>query len=498
MTEPRRTVRKSKTKIINIHRTEIRLYPDQSRVVLRPLHYTSREEYEKILDRALSLKETEVKKVIDRVLAEYSSRHRNLNERLLAKFRYAERYLPPVSRISVSRKLLIGSYLAFEYSAESAALFNPSIIAHPDQSGLPEGSMRFLMSLRSTGEGHISSIAFRSGVIDRHNSIIVDAPSRFLSEPELVENPTYNKELFERKLSEMGLVNDWSKNILSGLAENFELIELKRLFREMFGEDALIQTIEDHPVARGIWLLAKSNYEIRFPVEQELSERIIFPVIPIQSNGIEDVRLVAHRDEGGQTVYYATYTAYDGRNVLPQLFVTEDFCHFKFVTLNGPGVQNKGMALFPRKINGHFAMLSRQDGENIFLMYSDNVHFWNESRMVLSPAYPWEFTKMGNCGSPIETPEGWLVLSHGVGPMRRYCLGAFLLDRDDPSKVIGRLREPLMCPEGIEREGYVPNVLYTCGALLRGKQLILPYGMSDRVTGFAIIPLKEIMASMQL
>jgi predicted GH43/DUF377 family glycosyl hydrolase len=245
-----------------------------------------------------------------------------------------------------------------------------------------------------------------------------------------------------------------------------------------------------------MWHLAKSNYEINFPEDVELSERIIFPVIATQSNGIEDVRLTVHRDEDGKTVYYGTYTAYDGRNVLPQLFVTEDFRHFKFVTLNGPGIQNKGMALFPRKINGQFAMLSRQDGENIFLMYSDNVHFWYEAQILLQSTYPWELLKLGNCGSPIETEAGWLVLSHGVGPMRQYCLGAFLLDRDDPSQVIGRLREPLMCPEGFEREGYVPNVLYTCGALLRTDQIILPYGMSDRVTGFAMISLKEILAAM--
>lgn len=486
-----------KAKTINIRRTEIRLYPDQSRVVLRPLHFSSHEAYRKVIDRALTLKEREVEKVAAQVLTEFSSRYRNLGERLLGRFREVERYLPAGARCSEARKILIGSYFVFEYSAESAGLFNPSIISHPDQSGLPEGSMRFLLSLRSTGEGHISSIAFRSGVIDRHNSIFIDMPSRYLSEPELVENPIYDKELFERKLSEMGLVNEWSKSVTGGLAENFTLTELKCRLREKLEAAASRRTIEDDPVARGIWLLAKSNYEIRFPAKMDLSEKIIFPVIPIQSNGIEDVRLVAHTDENGGTSYYATYTAYDGRNVLPQLFVTEDFCHFKFVTLNGPGVQNKGMALFPRKIDGHFAMLSRQDGENIYLMYSDNVHFWNEAKPVLSPAYPWEFVKMGNCGSPIETPEGWLVLSHGVGPIRRYCLGAFLLDRDDPSKVLGRMREPLMYPEGIEREGYVPNVLYTCGAILRGQQLILPYGMSDRITGFAVIPIRDIMAAIR-
>ncbi|MEK7745855.1 MAG: glycoside hydrolase family 130 protein, partial [Elusimicrobiota bacterium] len=398
--------------------------------------------------------------------------------------------------ISEARKLLIGSYFMFEYSAESAALFNPSILPHPDQSGLPKGSLRFLLSLRSTGEGHVSSISFRSGVINAHNGISIDPPSRFLTEPELIENSTYHKALFGRKLAEMGLAGEWAERVMGRLGDFFNLKELKHALMEVLQETAPGRNIGDHNTAKGLWLLARSNYDIRFPPDQELSERIIFPVTPIQSNGLEDVRLTAHRDEAGKTVYYATYTAYDGRNVLPQLFETEDFRHFKFATLNGPGVRNKGMALFPRKINGLFAMLSRQDGENIFLMYSDNVHFWNESRLILSPARPWEFLKMGNCGSPLETEAGWLVLSHGVGPMRKYCLGAFLLDRDDPSKVIGRLRRPLLSPEGTEREGYVPNVLYTCGALLRGAQLILPYGMSDRVTGFAVVPIDDILAAM--
>lgn len=470
--------------------------PDQGRVVLRPLGFASDEEYVKIIRRALALAEGDVQRVLDQVLEEFSSRHRWLIKRLLARFHSLERFLPPGGDISEARKLLIGSYFMFEYSAESAALFNPSILPHPDQSELPEGSLRFLLSLRSTGEGHVSSISFRSGVIDAHNSISVDPASRFLTEPELIENPTYHKALFGRKAAEMGLAGEWTQRVMGRLGDFFTLKELKHGLGEVLQETAPGQKIGDDNTAKGLWLLAQSNYDIRFAPDQELSERIIFPVTSIQSNGLEDVRLTAHRDEGGKTVYYATYTAYDGRNVLPQLFETEDFRHFKFSTLNGPGVQNKGMALFPRKIKGLFAMLSRQDGENVFLMYSDNVHFWNESRLILSPAHPWEFAKTGNCGSPIETEAGWLVLSHGVGPMRKYCLGAFLLDRDDPSKVIGRLQKPLMSPEGTEREGYVPNVLYTCGALVRDNQLILPYGISDRATGFAVISLDEIMAAM--
>ncbi|OGV63039.1 MAG: glycosidase [Lentisphaerae bacterium RIFOXYA12_FULL_48_11] len=481
---------------MNIHRTEIRLSPDQSRIVLRPLGFNSDVDYTKIISRVMALEDGEVQDVLDEVLATFAARHRGLTERLSARFCQVERFLPPGSNVSESRKILIGAYFMFEYSAESAALFNPSIIPHPDQSGLSKGALRFLLSLRSTGEGHVSSIAFRSGIIDVHNSIFLDQPSRFLAEPEIIENPSYQKDLFQRKLAEMGLSCESTDRMLGPLSNPFTLTELKELLKRTLNGTAPDLSIESDPTAHGIWLMAKSNYEVQFRSDQELSERIIFPAIPIQSNGIEDVRLVAHQDENGGIVYYATYTAYDGRNVLPQLIETQDFLHFKFATLNGPGVQNKGMALFPRRIDGRFAMLSRQDGENIFLMNSDNVHFWYEAKLILSPAHPWEFVKMGNCGSPIETKEGWLVLSHGVGPMRRYCLGAFLLDRADPSVVLGRLQEPLMFPEGIEREGYVPNVLYTCGALLRGDQLILPYGMSDRVTGFARISLREIIAAM--
>lgn len=481
---------------VDIRRTDIRLSPDQRRVVLRPLGFASHEEYAKIIRRVLALPEKEVRRLLDAVLEEFSSRHRRVEARLSERFRHLEHLLPAGRGVSKARKLLIGSYFLFEYSAESAALFNPSILAHPDQTGLAKGSLRFLLSLRSTGEGHVSSISFRSGVIDARGGIAVDPASRFLAEPELIENPTYHKAIFVRKVSEMGLAGERVERVMGRLGDFFSLEELKRALQAVLREGVPGRNIRDDDTAQGLWLLAQSNYEIRFPAGQELSERIIFPVTPTQSNGLEDVRLTAHIDDAGKTVYYATYTAYDGRSVLPQLFETEDFRRFKFATLNGPGVQNKGMALFPRKIGGRFAMLSRQDGENIFLMYSDNVHFWNESRRILAPAHPWEFVKMGNCGSPIETEAGWLVLSHGVGPMRKYCLGAFLLDREDPSRVIGRLGRPLMSPEGAERDGYVPNVLYTCGALLRGDRLILPYGMSDRSTGFAVISIEKIIGAM--
>ncbi len=249
-------------------------------------------------------------------------------------------------------------------------------------------------------------------------------------------------------------------------------------------------------VAKGILLLAQSNYEVQFASESRVSERVIFPTSPSQSNGIEDARFVLFRNEDGTQHYYATYTAFDGKLILPQLLETPDFLHFRFITLNGPAVQNKGMALFPRKLNGSYAMISRQDNENIYLMYSDNIHFWYDAELVLKPTFPWEFVQLGNCGSPMEIDEGWLVLSHGVGPMRKYCIGAFLLDLQDPTKVIGRLREPLLKPTETEREGYVPNVVYSCGALIHNGELVLPYAMSDYATNFATVSVKDLLAAM--
>jgi predicted GH43/DUF377 family glycosyl hydrolase len=254
---------------------------------------------------------------------------------------------------------------------------------------------------------------------------------------------------------------------------------------------------ETEGAARKILALAQSNYEVHFPPDSRLSERVLFPVTPSQSNGIEDARFVLFQDDDGSRTYYATYTAYDGKFVLPQFIETPDFLHFKFITLNGRAVQNKGMALFPRKINGRYAMLGRQDQENLYLMFSDDLHFWNTAQPLLQPAFPWEFIQLGNCGSPIETEAGWLVLSHGVGAMRKYCIGAFLLDRHDPAKVIGRLREPLIKPDENEREGYVPNVVYSCGSLVFERQLIVPYAMSDYATTFATLPLDEVLAAME-
>ena len=403
----------------------------------------------------------------------------------------------PDGEISEPRRLLIGSYFLAEYSLESAALFNPSIVPHPDQTGLPTGALRFILSLRATGEGHVSSITFRTGIIHRDQRIEVLPASGFLTEPRQIPNPRYEKGLFARKLSELGLTGESTRRVMNKLGDSFALEDLRAALQaEQFRlPDGMTQ--EDQNAAQGIWMLARSNYEVQFQAEQQLSERIIFPATPSQRNGIEDARFVRFQNDDGSFTYYATFTAFDGRLIVPELVETSDFLNFRFITLNGPAAENKGMALFPRKIGGHYAMLSRQDNENIYLMFSDNVHFWNEHRVILKPAFPWELVQLGNCGSPIETGAGWLVLSHGVGPMRKYCIGAFLLDRDDPAKVVGRLREPLLQPNQSEREGYVPNVVYTCGALVHDGELIIPYGLADHATGFATVPLAEVLAAME-
>jgi predicted GH43/DUF377 family glycosyl hydrolase len=400
--------------------------------------------------------------------------------------------------LSEERRLLIGSYFLAEYSLESAALFNPSIVPHPDQTDLPAGAVRFILSLRATGEGHISSITFRTGIIHPDLRIEVLPPTGFLTEPRQIPNPVYEKALFGRKLSELGLAGEFTRRLMHKLGDHFALDELRaELQAEQFlSPDGMTQ--QDQAASQGIWMLARSNYEVQFQPEQQLCERIIFPATPSQRNGIEDARFVCFQNEDGTPTYYATFTAYDGRVVVPELVETSDFLLFRFRTLNGPAAENKGMALFPRKIGGLYAMLSRQDNENIYLMFSDNIHFWNERSVLLKPAFPWELVQLGNCGSPIETDAGWLVLSHGVGPMRQYSIGAFLLDRDDPSKVIGRLREPLLRANEDEREGYVPNVVYTCGAMLRNGHLIIPYGLADHATGFATVPLADVLAAMEL
>jgi len=481
---------------VNVKRTATILKPDKSRVLLRSFSPGDPQRVRRIVARIMSLPEDRVAALLDDVCAEFSKRHQQIRKLFLERFEQVRELLLTDEKLSEPRQLLIGSYFLAEYSLESAALFNPSIVPHPDQTDLSPGALRFILSLRATGEGHISSITFRTGVIHPDQRIEVLTPAGFLTEPRQITK-LYDKVLFWRKLIELGLTSEFTRRVMHNLGELFALEELRAsLQAEQFRMPAGMVP-KDQIAAQGIWMLARSNYEVQFEPGQQLSERIIFPATPSQRNGIEDARFVHFQNDDGTHVYYATFTAFDGKVIVPELVETSDFLLFRFITLNGPAAENKGMAIFPRKISGLYAMLSRQDNENIYLMFSDNVHFWNERAVLLKPTFPWELVQMGNCGSPIETDAGWLVLSHGVGPMRKYCIGAFLLDRDDPAKVIGRLREPLLEPSQTEREGYVPNVVYTCGALLHQGQLIIPYGLADHATGFATVPLNEVLAAMQ-
>jgi predicted GH43/DUF377 family glycosyl hydrolase len=480
---------------MDVTRIGITLKPTNSRVVIRPFEVADEHRIEKIIARASSLTEREVECLLEKVMREFRDRHQRTREFFLHRFEQVRKHALTDQPLSESRRLLIGSYFTQEYALESAALFNPSMVWHPDQSGLAEGSRRFILSLRATGEGHISSITFRSGVIDAKNQIRMDDPTRFVAAPDLVLNALYDKALFYRKLAELGINGPLTDQVMAALGEHFTLEDLERTLGNVMKHNRTRQR-EFEPSAHTMLVLAKANYEIRFASELNVSERIIFPSSPTETNGIEDARFVRFTHDDGRVYYYATYTAYDGRVTLPQMLETEDFLHFKVSTLNGPEVRNKGFAFFPRMVNGQYAMLSRQDNENIYLMYSDSPHFWYSKELLAKPTYSWEFVQLGNCGSPIETEAGWLVLTHGVGPMRQYALGAFLLDRNNPARVLGRLETPLLEPNANEREGYVPNVVYSCGALTHGRELIIPYAMSDYASTFATVPLDDVLNAM--
>ena len=479
---------------INVQSTGIVFRPDSKRVLVRPFLSPDPAKVSHIISRAMSLGEAEVEVQLALLRTDFSARHIALETCWRRHFAMVRSHLgdQPVSQ---NRQLYIGALFSGEYALESAALFNPSIVAHPDQTGLAEGDLRFILSLRATGEGHISSIEFRSGVLHADASITIDEVLPLVSAPDVEENPSYSKTMFLHKLKEMGFDNEWSPRILESLGDDFTHEELERAMHQDLDEAEEHHREVERTRECMNWL-AHSNYEVHFPPAVSLSQRIIFPVSSNESNGIEDARFVRFVEDDGSVCYYATYTAYNGRVILPQLIETPDFRNFRVRTLNGNAVQNKGMALFPRRINGKFAMISRQDDDNLFLMISDNMHFWNDPHPLAGPRQPWEFVKIGNCGSPIETDAGWLVITHGVGPMRRYCMGAMLLDRDDPGRVLGCLREPLLEPIGEKREGYVPNVVYSCGALAHGGHLILPYALSDTSSTIGILNLSGLLEAL--
>lgn len=399
----------------------------------RDLNPTDKARANHIVGRVLSLDQETAASLLAEVLENFKGRHRNLLEKFEARADEMEDAFATHCDFTKIQRQLVGSYFLHEYSFEAAALFNPSIVSHPDQSGAPQGGRRFVLSVRAVGEGHISSLTFRSGSIAADGSVSVDPTSRLAS-----------------------------------------IATLRNRMARLDGEDV----------------------EVVFSPDGDISERVIFPVTASQSNGIEDARFVAF-DDDGKTIYRATYTAYDGKAIRSELIETSDFLSFRMSPLRGSAAGNKGMALFPRKIGGRYAMIARQDNENLYLVYSDDLFTWDGGVAILKPQFPWEFVQIGTCGSPIELDEGWLLLTHGVGPVRKYSIGAVLLDKADPSKVLARSREPLVRPEPSEREGYVPNVVYTCGALRHNDHIILPYAVSDTFCNFATIRIAALMQAME-
>ncbi|HID75407.1 MAG TPA: glycosidase [Planctomycetaceae bacterium] len=476
---------------LDVCRLPIRFEHDQRRVITRLFVPGGAGRVRNVIQRVRQLSEDQVRHTLAAVLANFVDRHRDIEAVFDEHYEAVAGHVGPLDDMSRDRRRLIGSYFTMEYSIEAAALFNPSIVEHPNQTRLPSDAVRFLMSLRATGEGHISSVVFRSGVIHADQTICFDPPSRYAQVGRIRPDKRYQKPLFRRKLLDIGLTARTVDHVMDRLPESFTFGQLEEAMSEAQEDGA--ETLRREDVGQSILWLARSNYQLELPRDAHASEIVLFPQSESESGGIEDLRMVRFVDDDGSVTYYGTYTAYDGYHILPQLMETKDLVHISVHTLNGAVAQNKGMALFPRRIGGHYVMCSRIDGENLYIMYSDMLHFWESAELLQAPRHPWELIQVGNCGSPLETPEGWLLLTHGVGPMRRYCIGAMLLQLDDPTKVIGSLDEPLIVPTEDEREGYVPNVVYSCGALIHGNYLYIPYGMSDWAAGMAIVRLDELL-----
>jgi predicted GH43/DUF377 family glycosyl hydrolase len=478
---------------LSVERKPVKVLPDTRRVIAR-YFFNGEERAVELIKKIIVLDKDEVFGLISPLLQDFSKRHRSITRKLLAHCAKVKKYIVlaggDYEKMDDYCKLLIGSYFTHEYSIESAAFFNPSIVPDPDQSNLEEGQLRVIISFRAVGEGHVSSVVFRRALIDRNNDITVIPAGNYIDEAETIHNVVYNKRLFLKKAEEADINETFLEKVTSTLEDRFDYDKLKAVVLEAKQETSDVKTIKQYNL---ILALSDSYRRIAFSKDTDISDRVIFPISDFESKGIEDARFVEFTDESGRRIYYATYTAYDGVHIMPKLLKTTDFYEFKTSPLNGKGAQNKNLALFPRKINGKYAMLARIDGWNNYLMYSDNINEWDDPIKIQAPEYPWEFVQIGNCGSPIETDAGWLVITHAVGSMRRYSIGASLLDIEDPTKEIGRLKDPLIVPNPDEREGYVPNVVYSCGSIIHNGELILPYGLSDHSSGFATVNLKTLL-----
>lgn len=472
-----------------IKKNSIRLHASAKGVVTHFLSLPGSNRIINVAWRLQNLSEVEVDSCLERVMEDFIGRHRNIKETFLDHFHRVEHECKAdLSHFSYHRKLLLGSFFTKEYSIQAAALFNPSIVPHPDQEGLNPGEQRFVMSLRATGEGHISSIVFQTGVVDDKANIRLDSSSGFFTCLQRKIDGAYTRDFIEKCTETMPEFDD---ALLDILPDSFSASEVIQVLKSI--------GVNKQPSIDSVGMLAKimdANYDLEPSFDLPINEKVIFPNANHERMGIEDVRLVKFTD-GDQSCYYGTYTAYDGRNIKTQLIETTDFNIFKIRTLYGAAILDKGMALFPEKIDENYVMISRQGGEMINIMFSKDLYTWETFEVLMEPRFTWELVQLGNCGSPIKTDKGWLLLTHGVGAMRTYVISAILLDLHDPSKVIGRLDKPLIEADESEREGYVPNVVYTCGLIRHGNLLIIPYAVSDSATGFATIELDVILNEMK-
>ena len=482
---------------VSVQRKSVNFLPDSSRVVAR--YFINGDlRTRNLLSRIFLLTETQVNQALEQTLREFASRHRNIS-RLF--YKHCENIRGIIESMGITynslsneQRMLIGSYCTMEFSLESAAFFNPSIIADFDQSYLEQGETRVIISFRATGEGHISSLVFRRAILDANNNLHLYKIGDYIDKAEISHKQLYDKKRFIKRLKEMHIEEQYTKSIMNSLPDRFEYYVLKSTISNLLQDQEL--SASQRVAFEEITWLVDSFYDVQFHKDSDLTERVIFPISESESNGIEDARFVRFVEDDGSTKVYATYTAYNGHTILPKLISTEDFYTFRIMPLHGNGAQGKNLALFPKKINGKYAMLSRGDGVNNYLMYSDRPTLWNNPQLIQEPKFTWEFTQIGNCGSPLWTEKGWLIITHGVGPMRRYCIGASLFDLEDPSKEIGRLEEPLLMPLEEERNGYVPNVVYSCGSIIHNNSLILPYAVSDYSSTYAVVAMEELFAAL--
>ncbi len=472
-----------------VKRLPIKLKSDDRRVIVRPF-ILGPDRVQSLFSRIRDLSEAEVDATLAHVRTLYESRHDDLLATFTEHYEAGAALIGWSDEWALSRRLLAGAYLTMEYAIDSAALFNPSIVALPNQSGVAPDSLRVVLSLRATGEGHVSSIVFHTATIEGDGDVVLDPPARQLTRARVSLPRAYATTAFKDRLQQMHVDETIVRRVLEHLPDPFELPALHAVCLELrsalSGHADLVRST--HAIER----IASTNYRIELDADDQINELVIFPLGPEEARGIEDLRLVRFVD-GSQVTYFGTYTAYDGFRITPMMLSTTDFRTFEVFSIAGPSAMNKGLALFPRKIDDHYVMCSRIDGENLFIVRSKSLYYWPESHQLVKPEMPWELFQLGNCGSPIETPDGWLLLTHGVGPMRSYCIGAMLLDLNDPLKVIGHLKEPLIVPDEEERDGYVPNVVYTCGMIEHNGNLIIPYAQADKSTGVTVFALRDLL-----